>query len=265
MAERPDYKNWIPKGMVCGMAIGTAALAASVGIAWAMGPRLGKVTRIALRVGTGIGFAACGAFTTWCAVARKRFSYEGKRQLSRIIVEATAERVALPEGGRCLDVGCGSGALAIAIAKRNPNALVVGCDLWGPEYASFSQRLCEENAVAERVTNVSFQPGDARHLPFADETFDATTSNYVYHNIAGSNKQDLLRETLRTLKKGGAFAIHDIMTTSRYGDMQAFRQSLLDEGYERVELISTDNGLFMSKREATLMMLSGSTLLVGVK
>lgn len=264
-AGQADYKNWVPKGMAYGIAAGTAALAVGSVAAWTMGARLQRKARIALRTGMGLGLAACGAFTAWCFFARRQFSYEGKRQLSRTIVEGTAGRLVVPEGSAVLDVGCGFGALTIAVAKRNPGAKVIGVDLWGPEYASFSKELCESNAQAEGVTNVSFEAGDARHLPFADESFDAVTSNYVYHNITGSNKQDLLRETLRTLRKGGTFAIHDLMGPARYGDMQAFAQSLRDEGYERVELIPTDDGLFMGKAEATVMMLTGSTLLVGVK
>ena len=265
MGDRADYKNWVPRGMAYGLAAGTVALTAGCVATWTVGSGLRKAERIALRAGLGLGLAACGAFTTWCFVARRQFSYEGRRQLSRAIVEGTATYVTVPEGGTCLDVGCGSGALAIAVAKRNPQARVIGVDFWGPEYASYSKELCERNAAAEGVTNTSFERGDARSLPFTDGTFDAVTSNYVYHNIAGSNKQDLLRETLRTLRKGGSFAIHDLMGPSRYGDMQAFAQSLLDEGFERVELIPTDDGLFMSRTEATLMMLTGSTLLVGVK
>ncbi len=69
-------------------------------------------------------------------------------------------------------------------------------------------------------------------LIFPDEYFDAVTSNYVYHNITGVNKQELLRETLRVLKKGGTFAIHDIMSKARYGDMQQFVSELYDEGYK---------------------------------
>ena len=265
MSAKPEYKNWVPKGMAYGMAAGTAALAAGTVAAWTVGSKLRSTARIALRVGFGAGVVACGAFTTWCFAARKRFSYEGERQLSRTIVDGTAERLQVPEGGTCLDVGCGSGALSIAVAKRNPTARVTGVDLWGPEYASYSQSLCESNAAAEGVDNVQFQPGDARSLPFADESFDAVTSNYVYHNVVGSNKQDLLRETLRVLKKGGSFCIHDLMGPTRYGNMEAFVQSLRDEGYERVELVPTDDGLFMSKAEAALMMLGGSTLLVGTK
>ena len=48
------------------------------------------------------------------------------------------------------------------------------------------------------------------------------TSNYVYHNITGADKRALLRESLRVLKRGGVFAIHDLMEPSRYGDMDEF-------------------------------------------
>ena len=254
---QPDYKNWVPKGMAYGLAAGTAALAAGTAVAWSRS--------IIAQTVLGVGTVTCGTFAAWCFLARRAFSFEEGNSLSRRIVEGTADHVIVPEGGACLDVGCGSGALTIAVAKRHPQAKVIGVDLWGAEYASFSQKLCESNAQAEGVNNVSFEPGDARQLPFADESFDAVTSNYVYHNVVGSNKQDLLRETLRVLRKSGTFAIHDLMGPKRYGDMQAFAESLRAEGYERVELVPTDEGLFMGKGEATLMMLTGSTLLVGIK
>ena len=262
---RPDYKNWVPKGMIHGMVAGTAGLtAAYLGV--------GKLTEKApapIRIGAkgivGAVLLGCGAMTAWCIVAHDRFSYDGKRQMSKQIVEGTAEYVTLPEGGKGLDVGCGSGALTIACAKRNPQASFLGIDRWGMEYASFNKELCESNARAEGVSNISFQNGDATKLDFDDETFDAVTSNYVYHNITGVDKQALLRETLRVLKKGGTFAIHDIMSRSRYGDMQKFMQELKAEGYEDVRLIPTDQGKFMSKLEGKLMMLGGSTILVGKK
>ena len=75
----------------------------------------------------------------------------------------------------------------------------------------------------------------------------------------------LLLETLRVLKKGGTFAIHDLMSERRYGDMQAFIQKLREMGYERVELIDTTTGKFMTPKEAKRLMLHGSTLLVGRK
>ena len=142
---------------------------------------------------------------------------------------------------------------------------MIGIDRWGKEYASFSLPLCEKNAAAESVKNASFRCGNAVKLDFPDESFDAVTSNYVYHNITGADKQALLLETLRVLKKGGTFAIHDLMSPGRYGDMQAFVQKLRDMGYERVELMDTTDGRFMTPKEAKRLMLRGSTLLLGIK
>ena len=70
---------------------------------------------------------------------------------------------------------------------------------------------------------------------------------------------------MRTLKQGGTFAIHDIFSVSKYGDMQAFLKRLKDMGYQSAELIDTTNGMFMEKSEASWMALSGSALLTGKK
>ena len=90
-------------------------------------------------------------------------------------------------------------------------------------------------------------------------------SPIYYHNISGHDKQELLLETLRVLKKGGTFAIHDLMSPARYGDMNAFVRKLKAEGYENVRLIDTTDGTFLGKKEASWLGLSGSTLLVGKK
>ena len=55
------------------------------------------------------------------------------------------------------------------------------------------------------------------------------------------------------------------MSKARYGDMQQFVNELYNEGYEGVELIDTTDGKFMSKGEAKVLGLSGSSLLVGRK
>ena len=102
-------------------------------------------------------------------------------------------------------------------------------------------------------------------LDFADETFDAVTTNYVYHNIPSRDRQAILLETLRVLKKGGTFAIHDIFSRFKYGDMQAFVKKLKDLGYEEVELIDTTHGMFMTPWEAKWMGLSRSAILKGKK
>ena len=259
----PDYKNWMPKGMVL-----TAVIAAAVflllfiffGLTGIVSGTLKTVLFIVFLILT----VVCLCVSVWMIMMYRAFDYNGKRKMSRQIIEGVAEYVKLPDGGKGLDVGCGSGALTIACAKCNPNASFIGVDRWGKEYASFNKPLCERNAVAEGVKNVTFERGDARKLDFPDETFDAVTSNYVYHNIPTGDRQAILLETLRVLKKGGVFALHDIFSKSKYGDIQAFVKKLKEMGYEKVELIDS-TGRFMTKWESVWMELSGSALLVGRK
>lgn len=260
---RPDYRNWMPKGMVLSGIGATAVfliLSVVFGFSDIAGGKLKTILTVLFLAGTLIGMCS----SVWMVLMYRAFSYDGKRQMSRQIIEGIADYVKLPEGRNGLDVGCGSGALAIACAKRNPNAFFVGIDRWGKEYASFSKTLCESNAAAEGVTNVSFRSGDARKLDYPDGTFDAVVSNYVYHNIPG-DRQSYLEETLRVLKKGGTFAIHDIFSKEKYGDMQSFIRKLKEMGYESVELIDTTQGMFMTKKESVWMALSGSALLIGRK
>ncbi len=262
---KPDYKNWMPKGMIYTALAGTAVfliLFIVFGVSGLVNPgKLKTVLFIIFLLGTVTGIFS----SVWMILMYRAFSYNGKRQMSRQIIEGIAGYVNLPEGGKGLDVGCGSGALAIACAKRNPKAQFVGIDRWGKEYASFSKTLCESNAKAEGVSNVRFKRGDAVKLDFSDETFDAVVSNYVYHNIPSNDRQKILLETLRTLKKGGTFAIHDIFSKAKYGDMQEFVKKLKDMGYEKAELIDTTDGEFITKSESKWMALSGSAILTGKK
>lgn len=260
-----DYKNWVPKGMIYVLLALSALTFTCLVVFGICGIAAAGTGRIIAGIVSAAAFAPCALFTAWAINAYCAFSYKGKRQLSRRIIQGTAEYVSLPQGGRGLDVGCGSGALTIACAKKNPHAFMTGLDRWGKEYASFNKPLCEKNAAAEGVSNTDFVKGNAIKLDYKDETFDAVTSNYVYHNIPVADRQQLLLETLRVLKKGGTFAIHDLMSSARYGDMQAFIENLKKQGYEKAELIDTAQGLFMTPAEAKMLMLSGSTLLAGKK
>ena len=229
---KPDYKNWMPKGMVASFFGGAAGSWIAAFLVRILMPKgTGRQVLTVLTTASGALFTG---MSVWSYLMYRAFDYNGKRQMSRQIINGIAEYVKIPEGGKCLDVGCGSGALTIAIAKRNPGAEVTGIDRWGKEYASFNKPLCESNA-------------------------------YVYHNIPLSDRQAILLETLRTLKKGGTFAIHDIFSAGKYGDMQSFMKKLKDMGYEKVELIDTTGGKWIQKGEAGWMGLSGSALLTGIK
>ncbi|WP_215492399.1 class I SAM-dependent methyltransferase [Fenollaria sporofastidiosus] len=263
---KADYKNWVPKRMLQAK-IGESIVSLILfGIFGASDLVLQGRPRIICGFILGALCLILILITFWLSILYKSFDYKGKRKLAKVIIEGTADYVKIKDGGVGLDVGCGSGALTIACAKKNPEAIMVGCDIWsGPYKSEFQKKLCQDNASAEGVANVRFEEGNAVKLPFEDESFDAVTSNYVYHNIMGKNKQKLLLETLRVLKKGGVFVIHDLMNKSRYGDMNKFIEKLERDGYEDVQLIDTTKGLFMTHKEAVLLGLSGSMLLIGRK
>jgi SAM-dependent methyltransferase len=266
MSSKPDYKNWVPKSMIAGLAAGTAVAGTAFLLSGKIFQNASETARIASQIIFGAGTIGLLGRTVWMTALYRAFDYNGKRRLSKQIIDGIAEYVKLPDGGTGLDVGCGSGALTIACAKRNPKAQMVGCDIWSGAYKSvFTKKRCEDNAKAEGVTNAQFKEGNAVKLPFEDESFDAVTSNYVYHNITGKDRQELLLETLRVLKKGGTFAIHDLMSRRRYGDMGDFIQRLKKEGCQDVRFIDTTGGMFMEHKEAVWLGLSGSALLAGRK
>ena len=264
--KKPDYKNWVPTSMVIGLSAAAAASGSLLALFGTTDRILKGRARQAASAVFGVTTPVLLFYTAWMGALHKTFDYNGERKLAKVIIDGTADFVTLPDGGTGLDVGCGSGALTIACAKRNPGARMVGCDVWsGPYESVYSGEICRRNAAAEGVENVRFLEGNAVKLPFADEAFDAVTSNYVYHNVAGRSRQKLLLETLRVLKKGGTFAIHDLMSPTRYGDMEAFAGRLRAMGYRDVRLIDTTRGLFLNRTEALALGLGSSTLLTGRK
>ena len=262
---KPNYKNWVPKGMIIGFLSAVAVTALLLLIVIYTGIFTGTLKTV-LAVLLGIFLFLLIIANAFFINLYCTFSYDGKKQFARRIIEHVSDYVKLPENGVGLDVGCGSAALTIACAKKNPKATMVGLDRWGIEYASFNKNLCESNAAAEGVAKrVSFVQGDACKLDFPDEKFDAITSNYCYHNIPSKDRQAIILESLRVLKKGGVFAIHDEFTAGKYGDVNKLVQKLKDMGYEKVEFFDTSEGMFMTEKEAGILGLKGSGLLVGTK
>ena len=107
---RPDYKNWMPKGMIyafLGAAVAALALCLVIGCTGLLAA--GTLKTILTVVFAILAVIFCG-LTVWSVLMHRAFDYNGKRRMSAQIIEGTAARVKLPAGGKCLDVGCGSGA-----------------------------------------------------------------------------------------------------------------------------------------------------------
>lgn len=110
------------------------------------------------------------------------------------VAEHLAEALEIIPDERVLDVACGSGNGAIAAARR----------AWGNTVGSdFVPALLErgrERAAAERL-KIEFVEADAQDLPFADASFDVTTS--IFGAMFAPDQERTAAELLRVTKPGG--------------------------------------------------------------
>lgn len=253
-----DYGSWMSNPVFYAFGAGILLAAALTVLSFAVF----KIT--VLGIIFAVAVAVLLAMTGWMAWIRRQYAF-GKGGMMEQVHRTILSNLDFDGQGKLLEVGCGSGAMSVRAALTWPNAQITGLDYWGAMY-NYSKAVCEKNAESEGVgSRCTFVHGDANKLDFPDESFDAVISNYVYHNIMGANKQDLLLESLRVLKKGGVFLLHDNMKPAMYGDMNAFAEKLRGMGFSDVRYVETAEPIFGSKKRAAAMMLGDSAMIVGKK
>lgn len=100
---KADYKNWVPKSLIIGMAAATALSLAALILFGFCGFGVTESWRIILGVLFAFAALGCGKTLQWSICAYRAFSYDGKRQLSRQIIQGIADHIRLPQGGTGLD------------------------------------------------------------------------------------------------------------------------------------------------------------------
>jgi len=106
-------------------------------------------------------------------------------------------------GGRALDLGSGTGILAMELAKAFPAFEFVGLDL----SEAAVQVARDQAAESEVAARVSFEQGDAEDMPFDDGSFDLVVSSNTLHLL--NDPIRMFDEVQRVLSPTGRFIISD--------------------------------------------------------
>ena len=152
-------------------------------------------------------------------------------------VHAALDHVDSPR--RALDLGTGTGPVAFELARRFPEAEVVGADIAPAMLAEARRKL-----TPDLEGRVRFDEADAGHLPYPDEWFDLVTL---------SNMIPFFDELDRVVKPGGrlVFSWSGGAETPIYVPSEVLERELRERGYADFSEIAAGRGIAFIARKGT--------------
>lgn len=117
--------------------------------------------------------------------------------------QALLKQVCIEAGNRILDLGCGTGTLALMVKRACPRAEVFGLD------ADAEALEIARSKTAKSGYKVQIAQGLASALPYPNDFFDSVLSSLFFHHLTSESKKEAIREALRVLRPGGEFHIAD--------------------------------------------------------
>jgi SAM-dependent methyltransferase len=226
--RRPRYRTWIRSTRLAACAaLSGICLAGSVLSVWSPWFLLFLIP-----------FAIFGYITLILALTVYRLAPRGG-DLQRRIHDLIVAKAELAASGHALDVGCGSGSLAVKLAAASADSTVTGVDSWGRDWA-YSKDQCEDNARIEGVgARTVFCQRSGAALGFADGSFDVVVSCLTFHEIGDvACKSDAVVEVLRVLRPGGRYVFLDLFgDPAFYPSADDVREAIGRAGVSIVEFV----------------------------
>ena len=140
-----------------------------------------------------------------------------------------ADLAQLPAGGSALDVACGTGDLAIELARRvGPEGEIIGSD--------FAQEMLER--ARDKAPELQWELGNALDLPYASNRFDAATVGFGARNFSDLDRG--LSEMTRVVKPGGRVVVLEI-TTPRKPPLSTFYSLWFDRVVPLIGRLTGEN------------------------
>lgn len=177
----------------------------------------------------------------------KVFGFDAARKI--LLDQADLRRSA-----RILDVGCGTGTLAVLIKRLYPDVDVVGLDPDPKALARASEKARRTEA------SIRFDRGFSQNLPYADASFDRVFSAFMFHHLSAKDRPTMLREVRRVLKPGGSLHLVDFGGQHAPGRLlRVFHPSgrMNDNSDARILVLLKEAGFAAPKRVSSRAVLLG--------
>jgi len=130
--------------------------------------------------------------------------------------QTTADLAQLRPGESVLDVGCGTGTLAMIVKQRVGAAgYICGID---PSSGMIARA---RHKAAHRRLSIDFRLGVIERIPFPDQSFDVVLSTFMMHQLPDDLKRDGLAEIARVLKPGGRLLVVDTKRPEEHNDLHS--------------------------------------------
>ena len=120
-----------------------------------------------------------------------------------VVKSALIEQACLQPGQTVLDIGSGTGTLALQIKQAQPSVIVHGLDI-DIEILQLAQNKADAAGL-----ELKLQQGSATCLPYPDQSFDHVFTSLMMHHLITADKQHMLREAFRVLKPDGQLHVAD--------------------------------------------------------